>query len=133
MILIIFQGFSYSNTDISLAKFNSEVMAYYPQVMKLLINMDMPWLMMSFMKMVLPLFPKSITDKLLLIKREELTQNLDINEEELPVNFGGKRETVFDVIDDMLPLYQLKHLNFSDKQIDNFYKTYNFDKNENSI
>ena len=93
--------------------------------MKLGISVDLPWYLASPWKVIRAFLPKALREHAIAIKREELIQYVDI--EEIPINLGGKRPIMYDLIDQMSPLKNLKHLNLTEKQIEHFYKTYNFD------
>jgi hypothetical protein len=115
-------GTGMTNVDMSLSKFRVELLNYYPQGLRLSLNVDMPWILMSVFKIVINFMNKKFRDSAILIKREQLTDFIDIDL--IPVSFGGKRERVNDILEKYSPLHQLNHFGLNEKQIDNFYNTY---------
>jgi hypothetical protein len=115
-------GTGLANVDINLSKFRVELMNYYPQGMRLSLNIDMPWILMSVFKVFMNFMNKNIRENVLLIRREQLTDFIDIDL--IPVSFGGKREQVNDKLKKYLSLNQLNHFGLNEKQIDNFFNTY---------
>jgi hypothetical protein len=111
-----------ANVDMSLSKFRVELLNYYPQGMRLSLNVDMPWILMSVFKIFMNFMNKKIRENVILIRREQLTDFIDIDL--IPVSFGGKRERINDNLEKYSPLHQLKDFGLNEKQIDNFYNTY---------
>ncbi|XP_054163781.1 motile sperm domain-containing protein 2-like [Oppia nitens] len=102
------EGTGLSNTDMTMVHFVLEIIKYYPLIMNKTINVDMPWILNGLYKIVKNLMPKSFQDSMIIIKREQLTHYLDVHE--IPITFGGKRDTCYDLIDKMQSLRDLKHL-----------------------
>jgi len=115
-------GTGMSNVDMSLSKFRVELLNYYPRGMRLSMNVDMPWIMMSVFKVVKTFMNRRVRDNVILIKRDQLTDYVDLDL--IPVSFGGNRESINHFLKEYLPLHKLNNLGLTDKQIDNFYNTY---------
>ena len=131
---LIIKGLTFINTDLPLALFGAQIIEYYPQVLKKGILLDLPWFVVSLWKIFERFSPKSLTEIIIVAKQEELYNYIDLDMYDLvhlPGDDLGSDERVTDgVMGEVLPLYECKHLNFTDKQIDKFYKVYEFNRNE---
>ncbi|XP_054163780.1 uncharacterized protein LOC128961555 [Oppia nitens] len=83
-------GAGLANVDMNLFYMGLEALKYYPMGFKLMINIDLPWLLNSIIKFCLTLLPKSLHQSLVFIKRNQLTNYININD--IPVPYGGVRE-----------------------------------------
>jgi hypothetical protein len=118
-------GASITSVDMTMAKNAMSLLDYYPLLINVGITVNMAWYFTTFWNVLKTFLPKRIKDRFVFIKKEELKNHIDIDDNELPDSYGGKAPTVYSITDDMLPLRQCKHLGLSDKQIENFYNVYN--------
>ncbi|XP_054155717.1 motile sperm domain-containing protein 2-like [Oppia nitens] len=81
-------GTGMANVDMSLAKFRVELLNYYPQGMRLGLNIDLPWLLAPVFRLIKTFMSKHIKDQILLIKRHELVDWIPV--EDIPEGFGDK-------------------------------------------
>jgi len=115
-------GSGLSNIDMDVFKFKIELTAYYPEAMRLNLNVDMPWLLNGVAKVIVSLCGAKLRESVKFISRKELLDYVD--PEVLPIELGGKREPKIVSPDGVLTLKQLPQLGLADSVIHKYYKSF---------
>jgi hypothetical protein len=118
-------GASMTSVNLDMYKFKIGLLQYYPQGLRSVLIMDLPWILNSLMKIILSFMSPKLRDYVHFIKRDQLTEFVDIDV--IPVSLNGKRENRV-LPDGLLPLYKSMHLGLTEKQIDEYYEKHRIEK-----
>lgn len=117
-------GGGMSNVDMELTKFKIATIDMYPQALKGLYVVDLPWLLNAIMKLIVSLMSNKIRPLVRYVKGAELADIMD--EQYIPVELKGGKRDKHAFPNDLVPMdVRGRELDFDDKFIDGFYKTFN--------
>ena len=123
-------GASLINIDLELSRFNTEILEYYPQGMRAMYVVDLPWLLNAIMKIMMNFMEPQKRHIIHFIKSSELVGAID--PEYIPVTLKGNRvKSHFP--SNLLPLSQCYSLygTMDEKFVKHFYNVYKLKSNDN--
>ncbi|OTF72976.1 motile sperm domain containing 2-like protein [Euroglyphus maynei] len=115
-------GAGLANVDMDLNRFKISAIEHYPQGLRKMYVVDLPWLLNGIMSMILAFMSPRLRALVHYCKKTELTKFMDIKH--IPQRLNGVREKRSYPMD-IRPLETMgKELNVDEKFIDSFYKLY---------
>lgn len=114
-------GGGISNVDMDIMKFKIATIDLYPQALKGLYVVDLPWLLNAIMKMIVALMSEKLRSVVHYVKGSELAEVMD--EQFIPVELKGGRDKHAFPAD--LQSFEARGpaLGLDEKTVDTFYKT----------
>lgn len=118
-LVIDVMGSGLANVNLEQWKFKISLLQHYPQGLRRVYIVDLPWILNSVMKFIVAMLPQKQQQNVLFIKREQLKDYVD--QSYIPVSMmGDRKERIYP--EGIKAMSELRHLAFNEKQIDNYIK-----------
>ena len=110
-------------------KFNNAILEYYPQALKALYIIDLPWMLNSIMRFLMTFVDPRLRQTVHFIKASELFNHIDASY--IPMGLSGHRnKRIFP--SDLIPLDRCyKQVNLDEKFVEYFYNLYKLERTKN--
>lgn len=126
VLLMDINGAGVSNVNMDLTKFKMQVIELYPQALKQMFVVDMPWLLSPIMKAIVSLMSPKLKEILIYVKRNQLTEHID--PQYIPADLDGKRDKP-EFPSDLVPFDQCYgRLGVEEDFIKRFYKYHKLER-----
>ena len=118
-LVIDTQSTAISNVSLEMWKWKISLLQYFPQGMKRVLIVDLPWILNSIMKIIISFLSPKLRENVSFVKREQLQEYID--PDYIPLYLKGNREKRL-FPEDIKPMSELTHLALNEKQIENYTK-----------